>query len=90
MRNIRKCSSGLLSHWPYSVILLLLLIIIRLLLSPPPQSQLPADYEKFAAQERRRRADPVPGEIRLLCMVVTTPANYLSKAVHVAATWGRD
>ena len=90
MRNIRKCSSGLLSHWPYSVILLLLLIIIRLLLSPPPQSQLPADYEKFAAQERRRRADPVPGEIRLVCMVVTTPANYLSKAVHVAATWGRD
>ena len=26
---------------------------------------------------------------RLLCMVLTTPANYLTKAVHVQATWGR-
>ena len=26
---------------------------------------------------------------RLLCMVLTTPENYLTKAVHVKATWGR-
>ena len=26
---------------------------------------------------------------RLLCMVLTTPENYITKAVHVKATWGR-
>ena len=30
----------------------------------------------------------IPGP-RLLCMVLTTPVNYLTKTVHVQATWGR-
>jgi glycoprotein-N-acetylgalactosamine 3-beta-galactosyltransferase len=27
--------------------------------------------------------------VRVLCWVMTTPDNHLSKAVHIQATWGR-
>ena len=88
MRNPRK---WLLknTHWTHWLLILLILILFTwtlLLLTSRPK--LP-DYGTFAPQEMRGRAKASGGGegARLLCMVITTPENYLSKAVHVAATW---
>ena len=93
MRKMRKCSPCLLSHWSYWCLILLLLVTITCLLVSR-QTTTTTDYGRFAAQERPRRVEDSgggqTGGVRLLCMVITTPANYITKAVHVAATWGSD
>ncbi|XP_053949228.1 glycoprotein-N-acetylgalactosamine 3-beta-galactosyltransferase 1-like [Anastrepha ludens] len=34
-------------------------------------------------------ADQLADEVRILCWVMTTPANHKTKAIHVRRTWGR-
>ena len=92
MRNVRKfmknklSSSGLIPYWSLILILILILFIATLQVACRPRVL--TDYGIFAAQEQRRRRESPAGEgARLVCMVITTPENYLSKAVHVAATW---
>ena len=66
----------------------------------PPETQKPYFIENRQNSEiSTTRSKNKPGEVlydmdvnvnvRLLCMVLTTPKNYKKKAVHVQATWGR-
>ena len=52
----------------------------------PPKEDLLTANEKSKSRSSNQSE---PWDVSLVCMVLTTPANYKLKAVHVAATWGR-
>ncbi|XP_064456423.1 glycoprotein-N-acetylgalactosamine 3-beta-galactosyltransferase 1-like [Ornithodoros turicata] len=45
--------------------------------------------EKFHHEDDDRVAQILKKRVRLLCWVMTTPANHATRAKHVKATWGR-
>ena len=81
LRQLKTISSSHLS----TISLVFLVLILLVLLLIPKQKE----YEVFTpVLTNYTNTTTVPGP-RLLCMVLTTPANYLTKTVHVQATWGR-
>jgi glycoprotein-N-acetylgalactosamine 3-beta-galactosyltransferase len=44
---------------------------------------------RFEVQYDTSLADNLYNEVKILCMVMTYPANHDTKAVHVRRTWGR-
>jgi epoxyqueuosine reductase QueG len=44
---------------------------------------------RFGVQYDTSLADNLYNEVKILCMVMTYPANHDTKAVHVRRTWGR-
>jgi glycoprotein-N-acetylgalactosamine 3-beta-galactosyltransferase len=44
---------------------------------------------RFGFQYDTNLADKLSNEVKILCMVMTYPANHDTKAVHVRRTWGR-
>ena len=64
---------------------LCLLVVTALLYTrhAHPSREFPARLVEYPAPPRP------PAAPRLLCLVLTSPANYRARAVHVAATWGR-
>lgn len=70
-----------------NIILLCIIVLLLLLFLLPHHYEddygiFPPVYTDYATKTN------ITGH-RLLCMVLTSPANYLTKAVHVQATWGR-
>ena len=53
------------------------------------QSKRKNEYKVFSPVNTDYGINVTTSGPRLLCMVLTTPDNYLTKAVHVQATWGR-
>ena len=66
-----------------SFVVLIIIFLIRGGLQPA-DGGLP--YKDFPPE--KMPVPPSSGGPRILCMVVTCPENYHSKAVHLAATWG--
>lgn len=58
---------------------------------------MPAIHEKFSVMRPRdledlyneTLADKLFDEVRLLCWIMTTPANHKTKAIHIKNTWGK-
>eukprot|EP00092_Neocalanus_flemingeri_P085955 GFUD01108234.1.p1 GENE.GFUD01108234.1~~GFUD01108234.1.p1 ORF type:complete len:323 (+),score=98.26 GFUD01108234.1:167-1135(+) len=69
--------------------ILLLLLLLFLLFLLPNHYKDAEDYPLFPPVYTDYATQTNTTGHRLLCMVLTTPANYLTKAVHVQATWGR-
>lgn len=45
--------------------------------------------EEFHQMEDTTVADKLANEVRILCWIMTSPANHKKKAIHVKATWGK-
>ena len=85
-KKIVSCPCPYLSYI-LNIVLVLIISIMCLQSMQTEDSRL--QYPSFAAEERSTSSrPPVRSSRRVLCMVVTSPANYYSKAVHLAATWG--
>lgn len=53
-----------------------------------PRSHLPVQLRKDVAYVKED-IQILSTDIRILCLVITSPKYHLVRAVHVAATWGR-
>merc|ERR1712154_146329 len=91
MKNWCGVNCGLCQRMSLRMIFLVFLTVVVLIIISLIRGGLqPADcglpYKDFPPE--KMSVPPSSGGPRILCMVVTCPENYHSKAVHLAATWG--
>jgi glycoprotein-N-acetylgalactosamine 3-beta-galactosyltransferase len=48
-----------------------------------------AQNESAHSYEKTSMAQQLYKDIRILCWIMTSPANHMKKAIHVKKTWGR-